>query len=223
MGAHIATNTVTRIMSDLSDFMLLQQWLSPAFPIGGFAYSHGLETLVAKGDIKSADDLAMWLRTLIEQGSIRSDASLLYRAFHAVDSEELLQIDAQARAFATTQERRRETVLQGTAFTDTCNSIWKLDLPPMALPVAVGRAAKLKGISIETLQPLYLQSVVSNLISVAVRLVPLGQTEGQKVLTELTPMLLDVPCEEQLLFTNTFLWDQAAMQHETLQPKLFRS
>ena len=213
----------TRTMTKTADLLTLSQWLSPAFPIGGFAYSHGLETLVAIGDVNSAESLQEWLKALIIHGSIKSDAVLLFRGFHADSIEGLLETNADAQAFATTPERRRETGLQGNAFVETCNAIWGFDLPSLTLPVAVGAAAARKGMGVETVQPLYLQSVISNLISVAVRLVPLGQTDGQRVLAALQPDILNIPCEDGPLFSNAFLWDHAAMHHETLQPKLFRS
>ncbi len=207
-------------MSETADLLTLSQWLSPSFPVGGFAYSHGLESLIAKGDVTSASSLEDWLRALIRHGSIQSDAIFLVRAYKADDPEE---VNAEAMAFATTSERKRETQLQGKAFVDTCNAIWALDMPPLALPVAVGCAAALKGIPLETTLPLYLQSVVGNLVNVAVRLVPLGQTEGQAVLAKLQPEILAIPCEDGMLWSSAFLWDQAAMHHEPLQPKLFRS
>jgi len=222
-GARTVTSTATPIMTDTADLLTLSQWLSPAFPIGGFAYSHGLETLVAKGTVDSADSLRACLQSLIAHGSIQSDAVFFYRAYHAKSVETLLGIDAESKAFATTPERRREAELQGNAFVTTCNAIWAFDLPPLTMPVAVGAAAARKGIAAETVQPLYLQSVVSNLVSVAVRLVPLGQTEGQSVLAVLQPDIMNIPCEDGPLFSNAFLWDHAAMHHETLQPKLFRS
>jgi len=93
----------------------------------------------------------------------------------------------------------------------------------LTLPVAVGHAAKLRGIALEQVLPLYVQAMISNLISAAVRLVPLGQTEGQKVLNALQPDILAIPAKDGDLYSNTFAWDLAAMHHETLQPKLFRS
>ena len=220
MAALIVMSMATPTMSETADLMTLSQWLSPSFPIGGFAYSHGLETLIAQGKVTSASELEDWLRALILQGSGRSDAVLLWRGYHA---EDLGDADTQARAFATTPERLRETLLQGRAFVDTCNSIWAFDLPELTLPVAVGRAAALKGIAFNLVQPLYLQSMASNLVSAAVRLVPLGQTDGQRVLASLQPDILSIPCSDGPLYSNVFTWDLAAMHHETLEPKLFRS
>ncbi len=222
LGAPIVTIMATPTMSDIADLLTLNQWLSPAFPIGGFAYSHGLESLIASGQVASAADLKSWLWTLIEHGSARSDAVFFARGYTA-DTATLLNIGAEARAFATTAERLRETDLQGRAFVDTCNAIWGFDLPQVPLPVAVGHAAAQKGIALETALPLYLQSMISNLVSVAVRLVPLGQTEGQQTLNDLQAAILAVPISDGPVYSNAFLWDQAAMHHEILQPRLFQS
>lgn len=218
---------VTRLMSIAIDARLLTltQWLSPAFPMGAFAYSHGLETAIQSGWVVSPDDLEDWLRDCLMQGSGRSDAIWL-RLAHAVDDP--IEVDTKARTFATSRERLRETERQGAAFAEVVNSVWDQSLPNLLLPVAVGRASRLAGLDADLTVGLYLQSFVVSLVSAALRLSPIGQTAGQRVILRLQDPLLKVAQQTQGasaddVFGNAFLSDIAAMRHETLEPRLFQS
>lgn len=205
-----------------TDLLTLTQWLSPAFPVGAFAYSHGLETAIRDGAVFDADSLQDWLTVLLTQGSGRGDAILLAAAHRGEDVNDL------ARAVAASAERTRESERQGAAFAGTVRAVWGLDLPDLMYPVAVGRAAALRGLPCQPAAALYLQAFASNLVSAAVRLVPLGQTEGQRVLAALTPMCEMIADESQIattddLWSNAWGSDIAAMRHETMEPRLFQS
>lgn len=209
-------------MSMSTDLLTLAQWLSPAFPVGAFAYSHGLETAIRDSDIADAADLQEWLETLLIQGSGRGDAILLMAAFRGEDVNDL------ARAVAASAERIHESERQGAAFAATVRAVWGLDLPDLLYPVAVGRAAALKGLPCRPTAALFLQAFASNLVSAAVRLVPLGQTDGQRVLAALTPLCERVAIEAESattddLWSNAWGSDIAAMRHETMEPRLFQS
>ena len=209
-------------MSTNTDFLPLAQWLSPAFPIGAFAYSHGVETAIRDMAVTDAASLETWLGDVLTQGSGRADAVFLAAARRGVDVNDL------ARAFAASSERLRESERQGAAFAGTVRAVWGLDLPDLLYPVAVGTAAALKGLDPETTAALYLQSFVSNLVSAAVRLVPLGQTDGQRVLAALSPLCHTVAAEAltadpEDLWSNGWASDIATMRHETLEPRLFQS
>lgn len=227
MAAPILTNTDTRPMNTPIDarFLTLTQWLSPAFPTGAFAYSHGIEKAIHAGWINDADGLEAWLRDCLIHGSGRADAIWL-RLAHGSDAP--LEIDAKARAFALSSERLREADRQGAAFVATVNAVWDLALPEMLLPVAVGRAAGLVGLDVDATVPLYLQAFVSNLASAAVRLCPIGQTKGQQVILNLQNLCLKVAqdtkgADADDVHGNAFLSDISAMTHETLEPRLFQS
>ncbi|MFU8881909.1 MAG: urease accessory protein UreF [Rhodobacterales bacterium] len=207
----------------------LMQWLSPAYPVGGFSYSHGLEWSVAAGDVTSAASFQEWLADVLEYGSGRNDAILLAAAYRATDDAALAQVDAFARALAPSSERLLETTAQGAAFVRTTATIWDMDLPVLCYPVAVGRAAALIGVRLEQVLPLYLHGFASNLTGAAMRLVPLGQTDGQRVLAAMTP-LCDLLAQEAAagcglddLGGAVMLADIAAMKHETQYTRLFRS
>lgn len=205
--------------------LTLAQWLSPAYPIGAFAWSHGVEQAVQDGQIADADGLDAWLRACLHEGSGRSDAIWLRLA---AGPEDLVELDAQARAFAPSAERLAETVRQGAAFVRTTNAVWGLHLPELVLPVATGRAARLMALDEDACVLLYLQSFLSNLVSGALRLMPIGQTEGQRVLATLQQDIIRVEAETRGatrndIFSNAFLSDIASMRHEALKPRLFQS
>lgn len=225
--APMRTITDTRPMPTPIDnwLLTLTQWLSPAFPVGAFAYSHGIETAIHEGWIADANSLEDWLRDCLSDGSGRADAIWMRMAYAAEDS---VTIDAMARSFVIAQERLREAERQGAAFVATVNSVWDLALPDMLLPVAIGRAARLAGLEIDATVAFYLQSFVANLTSSAIRLSPIGQMAGQLVILNLQPLCLQIAedtknADTTDVFGNAFLSDISAMAHETLEPRLFQS
>lgn len=205
-----------------ADLLSLTQWLSPAFPVGAFAYSHGLEQAICDGDVRDAATLEAWLRLLLEQGSGAVDATLLCRA---LAGEEVADM---ARALAASRERLEETEKQGAAFVEAVNAIYDEALPPMPLPVAVGVAARRLNLPAEQVAALYLHSFTSNLVSAAVRFVPLGQSEGQRVLSRLHEVIetvatraVETPLDQ--IGSAAFGADLAAMRHETLDVRIFKT
>jgi urease accessory protein len=215
-------------------------WLSPAFPVGSFAYSHGLEWAVEAGDIVDATTLKEWLVDLLNYGAPRADAILFACAFRAARSADwaaLQDIEALAVALAGSAERRLETTAQGAAFLAAMRAAWNcpaLHHLPMAggeavaYPVAVAVAAAGHGLNFMTSLQAFVLSVFVNLVSAAVRLGPIGQTDGQKILAGI---LLDVrrlaheAADASLddLGGCAFRSDIAAMRHETQYSRLFRS
>lgn len=226
-AAPIRMNTDTRRMTTPIDarFLTLTQWLSPAFPTGAFAYSHGIETAIHKGWISDASELEVWLSDCLTDGSGRADAIWL-RLAHGSDAP--LEIDAKARTFALSSERLREADRQGAAFVATVNTVWDQALPEMLLPIAVGRAAGMAGLDVDATVTLYLQAFVSNITSAALRLCPIGQTDGQRVILHLQDLCLKMAedtkgSDVNDIYGNAFLSDISAMSHETLEPRLFQS
>lgn len=209
-------------------FLTLVQWLSPNFPLGAFAYSHGLEVAVRSGWVHDADSLQDWLEDVLRHGSGRNDAIWL-RLAHAADTEQhLLSHNETALAFAPSVARRREAERQGAAFVRTVRSVWGLPMPNCVLPIAVGWAAKNQNISVEMVVPLYLHAFVSNLVAAAQRLMPMGQTDAQAVLAALHDTCCDLAvatehCAVSDLYSNAFLSDVCSMRHEQLEPRIFQS
>jgi len=208
-----------------ADLLQLAQWLSPAFPTGAFAHSHGLEQAIAAGEVADADALECWVADTLMYGAARLDAAFLVSAMTGRDPDRL---SALARAMAAGRERLDETMSQGTAFAATVSALTGQDHPPRPLPVAVGVAARALSLPPADVAALYLQSFAATLVSVAVRVVPLGQTAGQQVLAALHPVILAVAAEAaqtppEEMGTLALRGDIAAMAHETLETRLFRT
>lgn len=207
-----------------TDLLILAQWFSPASPVGAFAYSHGLEAAVARGDV-AVESLPDWLSDVLDRGAGRSDALLLAAAYGADD---IPAVDAIARAFAPSRERLQETCEQGAAFCRMIADVWGHHMGHLTLPVAAGRAAQLADLSLIDTIEMYLHCFVGNLVAAAQRLVPLGQTQAQTILKDLAPRILEVAQDSRHgdldhLTGTAFLTDIAAMHHETQNPRIFRT
>ncbi|WP_243268517.1 urease accessory protein UreF [Sulfitobacter sp. DSM 110093] len=205
--------------------LTLVQMLSPSYPVGAFAYSHGLEWAVQDGSVDDQDSLTAWLRTVLQYGAGQADAIYLSAAYHAEDPT---QIDAQARAFASSAERLKETVLQGEAFARASAAIWQIEIPPLCYPVAVGWAARLQQLPLRQTLEMFLHAFAANLATAGMRLIPLGQTEGQIVIRNIAPFCLELAAKAQRstlddLSSTAFLSDIAAMKHETQYSRIFRT
>ncbi|WP_263389171.1 urease accessory protein UreF [Ruegeria marisflavi] len=229
MGTVTGTIAGTRMhMATDLDLLTLMQWVSPAYPVGSFAYSHGLERLVQTGTVASADDLQDWLCDVLDFGSGWSDTLFLVAAWRAGTGDEVLDIDARARAFAGPAERRMETGQQGAAFVRVTSQVWGGDEADMAYPVAVGRAARAAGLPVDLTAKMYLHAFVSNLVSAAQRLMPLGQTAAQALVHRMAPLCAAraeaaLAADLSALSGTAFLAEIAAMQHETQEPRIFRT
>jgi urease accessory protein len=201
------------------------QWLSPAFPIGGFAYSHGLEWAINKGYVSNREELQNWISDLLEYGSLKNDAILIKLVLQGSDPKEINEL---AMALCPASERLSETQLQGGAFCKIMREVWSLEIDELTLPIALALAAKNESIDQNLVVPAYLHSFCSNLISVAMRLIPIGQTDGQKTLREISPLISDsvravAKSDKDDLGSACFLSDVSAMQHEYLQPRVFKT
>jgi len=218
----------------------LMAWLSPAYPVGAFSYSSGIEWAVEAGDIADAASFQRWLEVVIASGSAFCDAVLFahtYRAAAGDNLKALRDVAELAAAFVPSKERHLETTAQGRAFVEATRAAWPctaLDTlaqawdGPVAYPVAVGVAAAGHGIALEPALSAYLHAVTANLISAGVRLIPLGQTDGQRLLAALEPVVaatsaraLTTPLDQ--IGGAAFRADIASMRHETQYTRLFRS
>jgi len=215
-------------MNTDTDILTLAQWLSPAYPLGSFAYSHGLEWAVKAGEVTDRHSLEAWLWDVLRHGTGWCDALFLAAAFHAGTAADCDRIDATCLAFAPSAERQRETAWQGAAFCDVTARVWALDLALQSFPVAVGRAARLAGLPLLLTSQFYLQAFHSNLVAAAQRLLPFGQTEAQRVVHNLAPLCRDIAQATQdgdldRLTSTAFGADIASMKHETQHARIFRT
>lgn len=211
-----------------ADFLTLSQWLSPAYPVGAFAYSHGLEALADHGDVGDVEGLCVFLEDILRFGSGHSDALFLAAAYRADNSADLCGINQTARAFAPSKERLFETEQQGHAFGSVTSQIWKTDPKGLVYPVALGYAAKCEGLPLLPTSTLYLQAFVSNLVAAGQRLCPIGQTDAQRIVRKLSPLcaqIAEMTSDGNLdhLTSTAFLADIASMKHETQYSRIFRT
>jgi urease accessory protein len=224
---------------DVSALYRLMAWLSPAYPVGAFSYSSGIEWAVESGDIKDAATLKRWLEVVMTEGSGLCDAVFFIHAHRAIsnDDKALRDVAELAAAFTPSKERHLETTAQGRAFIEATRAAWPcvaLDKlaqvwdGPVAYPVAVGVSAAGHGVALEAALSAYLHAVTANLISAGVRLIPLGQTDGQRLLAAFEPIVaatatraLATPLDQ--IGGAAFRADIAGMRHETQYTRLFRS
>jgi urease accessory protein len=212
----------------MSARLTLLSWLSPAFPTGGFAYSAGLET-VAHDSVQTLDDLQGWISGQIENGPLWNDAVLLAECWRAEDLSELQNIAELARAMAIASERLDEMNGQGTSFADA-SAHWLPENLPRDLPymVALGAAAKQAQLPLlETLEA-FLHAFAANQLQAAIRISLTGQSGAAQILASLAPMISDAANRATVsslddLGSSGFLADIAAMNHEILASRLFRS
>lgn len=221
MFRRIATTTTMTTDPHLT----LHQLFSPAFPVGAFAWSHGLETAIHSGQVATASHLQDWITTVLRNGAGWSDALLLIRA---ASGEEVATLDALALALSPSAERRAETAEQGAAFAATLRAVWHVDVPDAAYPVAVGAGLRALGLPLEAGVPLFLQAFAANLCSAGVRLIPLGQTEGQTVTHALQPVCRAVAGDALLADPDDLggfapLLDIQSQRHEALYSRVYRS
>jgi urease accessory protein len=219
----------------------LLTWLSPGYPLGAYSCSHGIEYAVEAAIVRDRDGLVAYVRAALEEGSGRIDAALLSAAWSAVqkgDEERLDEIADLAAAWRGSAEMALETETQGRAFLSTTRAAWPhpgLDAfaarradAAVALPVAVAVAAACHGISLPPTLAAFLHAFAANLVSAGVRLIPLGQTDGQRALAALEPAVAEVattamtvPLDD--IATSTPLIDWCSMRHETQYTRLYRS
>jgi urease accessory protein len=254
-------------MTDPVRLMRLQSWLSPAFPIGAYSYSHGLEWAVEAGQVRDRASLVDWLEADLRFGAGRSDGIFFAEAWRAAHSAlpgadgateaaqlarhppgrpaedgiaGIIPIAELAAAMRATSELALEASQQGVAFLSAVRKAWPHSLldrlaadlraagVTLVLPVAAGVACAAHGITLGYALPLFLHAGVANLINAAVRLVPLGQTDGQMALAALESAVAETAAEALAsglsdIGSAALMIDIASMQHETQYTRLFRS
>ncbi|HLX15620.1 MAG TPA: urease accessory protein UreF [Bradyrhizobium sp.] len=226
--------------SEVAALYRLMTWLSPSFPVGAFSYSSGIEWAVEAGDVSDAASLRGWLGSMLADGPGFCDAVFLVHAHRAAaaDDEAMLgEIVELASAMVPSRERQLETSAQGRAFIEIARAAWNCDCLDRLIaccggvivyPVAVGLASAAHAIPLQPAVHAFLHAVTSNWISAGARLIPLGQTDSQRVLAQLEPVVgatarraLAASLDD--LGSATFRADLAGMRHETQYTRLFRS
>ncbi len=228
----------TSMSTDHAALYRLLSWLSPAYPVGAYTYSHGLEWAVESGEVRTAAALALWLDGVLHFGGGRSDAIFFAHAYRSAGvASELRELSELAVALSPGTERRLETTAQGRAFLAATRSAWPTselsafdDLAPeqLAYPVVVAVAAAGHGIELRAALAAYLHGFIANLVSAGVRLIPLGQTQGlalvagfEDAIADVTEAALTAPLSG--VGGCALAADLASIQHETQYSRLFRS
>ena len=223
---------------------VLAAMFSPNFPIGAFSYSHGMEAAIGSGDVVDAATAYDWIKTILRGGSGPNDAILMANAYkavteHATKSADFVDrrnakievINELAFALSPGAERAQESRELGINFTRILEQVYQLNLglsPPLAYPVAAGLAARHLGCELRLSLSFFLQSFIGNLISVAVRAVPLGQSDGQIILAQLMPVTAALADEAATTTLGdvggyAILADHASILHETLETRIYRT
>ena len=220
----------------------LLAWLSPSFPIGAYSYSHGLEWAVEDGTVTDAATLAAWIGDILHHGTGRGDGILFAHAYRAAENDDpaaLAELVELAAAFQPSKERHLEATAQGQAFLTTIRAAWPSPIltrllsempadPPMTYAVAVAVAAAAHGVPLAPALTGYLAAFVANLVSAGVRVIPIGQTDGQHIVAATAPMIEAIAVTAlaaglDRLGGAAFRADIASMKHETQYTRLFRS
>jgi urease accessory protein len=219
----------------------LLAWLSPSFPTGAFSYSHALEAVVESGAVRDRASLQNWIKAVIISGSGRTDADILRAAHRAAAQNDLQALACANRrgvAFRATAEMALETTAQGTAFLAGCRAAWPdpfLDRwadrlaesgEGVCYAAAIGAATARAGIDIGYAAMAHLQALAANLVSAGLRLGIIGQTDGQRILVALEPVIAEAGAvirNPDQFGSATFAVELASMAHETQYSRLFRS
>ena len=218
-------------MTDLNALFKLQSWLSPAFPIGAFSYSSGLEAAIENGYVSDAQSLSEWLTAQLENGAAWNDAVLLTLSWRtAGDKAQLAELSELAIALCFSHLRQKETCEQGVAFTKAARA-WSatMCLPDgCPLPVAVGAVAANHQLGLTPTVAAFLHGYISNQIQCALRLMKLGQQGGVELLALLEASTIEIAKQAseaglEDLCSNTFVADIAAIKHQTLVSRIFIS
>src|SRR5690348_14838682 len=240
-----ASTTMDKDLERLSPVSLLrvQAWLSPTFPTGSYSYSHGLEWAVEAAYIKDRESLIDWLEADLCYGSGRNEAIFFAQAWDAAinnDRARLFAMAELAAAYRGTSEFALESSQQAAACLATLREVWpdrlldwlsetlsKCQVQP-TLTVVLGARFARQRTPLCLALPAFLQSCVANWVTAGVRLIPLGQTDGQRAVAALQEAVLAASAHAANatiddLGSAAFMVDLASMAHETQYTRLFRS
>jgi urease accessory protein len=224
-------------------FLRLQGWLSPTFPVGSYSYSHSLEWAVEAGHVHDRGSLVDWLEADLRYGSGRNEAIFFSEAWRCAANDnraKLLEIAELAAALRGTAEFVLESSQQGTACLTTLIQVWsdpslvwlsetlrERQVQP-AMAVVLGIQSAKQDLPMYLSLPAFLQSYTANLVTAGVRLIPLGQTDGQRAIAALQEAALLAGEEAKRVTIDDlgsagFMVDLASMMHEVQYTRLFRS
>jgi urease accessory protein len=207
-----------------ADYLRAVQYLSPAFPIGSFAYSQGLEMAISARSVTDSQSLQDWISAQLRHGSACMDAIFIAHA-RTGNCDDLADL---AYGFAASKERDLELREMGRAFGAQISGLTGAEFPNLPLPVAIGLATRSLDLPTADILALFLQGFAAQMVSVGVRFIPLGQSAGQAILAALAPQILAIAAhaahaELDEMSSATIGADMASMAHETLEVRIYRT
>ena len=216
---HIATNIKMKTFKD--PHQILQVWFSSSFPIGSYAYSHGLEALIDDKKIKNKDDVKEFLDALLFYGTLRNDYIFIKSVYKGEEINELIL------ASASSKERQIEMIDMGNSFRKIMKDSWELSLPEnTSFIYCLAKAGLYFDIKFDDLIKFYLQSFISNLINVCVKHIPMSQKDGQSLNVIFINQIQEFLTHSDKLTlkdigTTFFIGDIFAIKHENLDSRIY--
>ena len=216
---HIATNIKMKTFKD--PHQILQVWFSSSFPIGSYAYSHGLEALIDDKKIKNKDEVKEFLDALLFYGTLRNDYIFMKSIYKGEEINELIL------ASASSKERQIEMIDMGNSFRKIMKDSWELSLPEnTSFIYCLAKAGLYFDIKFDDLIKFYLQSFISNLINVCVKHIPMSQKDGQTLnviyINQIQEFLiLSDKLTLKDIGTTFFIGDIFAIKHENLDSRIY--
>ena len=216
---HIATNIKMKKFKD--PHQILQIWFSSSFPIGSYAYSHGLEALIDDKKIKNNNDVKEFLDALLFYGTLRNDYIFMKSIYKGDDINQLIL------ASASSKERQIEMIDMGNSFRKIMIDSWELYLPKnTSFIYCLAKAGLHFDIKFDDLIKFYLQSFISNLINVCVKHIPMSQKDGQSLNVIFINQIQDFLNQSDKLTlkdigSTFFIGDIYAIKHENLDSRIY--
>lgn len=230
---------MVKLIDPIHQIQTLTALFSQTFPIGAFSYSHGIEAAIAAGTVDDFNTAFDWIKICLIGGNGRNDAILMANTYKAIEygsSDHVINckvgmINELSFALCSGAERAQESRELGDNFVRIVNQVYQLGIEqpsPLAYPVAAGLTVRYLDCDLTLGLTFFLQGFVSNLISVAVRSVPIGQSDGQIILARLMPAVAKLAEDATSSVLDdiggyAILADHASILHETLQPRIYRT
>ena len=216
---HIATNIKMKKFKD--PHQILQIWFSSSFPIGSYAYSHGLEALIDDKKIKNNNDVKEFLDALLFYGTLRNDYIFMKSIYKGDEINQLILVSAASK------ERQIEMIDMGNSFRKIMKDSWELSLPEnTSFIYCLAKAGLYFDIKFDDLIKFYLQSFISNLINVCVKHIPMSQKDGQSLNVIFINQIQEFLTHSDKLTLNDigstfFIGDIFAIKHENLDSRIY--
>ena len=209
------------VQTNIKELQILQIWFSSSFPIGSYAYSHGLEAMIDNKYIKDENDLLNFIYVLVNHGTLKNDYIFIKKTYEGYDLNDLVLANASCK------ERYIETISLGNSFRKILKESWNFVIEEgTAYPVCIGRAGLFFKISFDKIITFYFQSFISNLVNVCIKHIPLGQKVGQDCIYKSVKIIEKFLKKSKNLDLNdiggiTFNLDLQSIKHETLSSRVY--